>query len=86
MKRSIATNSDDGISPILYSLPCDIYGVGRARSDGLTNVALVGEAGAEVGEQLLPLLARAAVGAGGVDDEDKVAAAAGGDGGGGAVG
>lgn len=83
MKCSITTNSNHGISPILYSLPRDIYGVERGRGDALTNIALVSEAGAEVREQLLPLVARAAIGAGGVDDEDEVAAAAGGDGGGG---
>lgn len=85
MKRPIPANSDHGISPILYSLPCDIYGVGRSRSDALANVALVGEAAPEVGEQLLPLLARAAIGARGVDHEDEVATAARGGGGGGGV-
>jgi len=50
--------------------------VGWARSDALANVALVGEAGAEVREQLLPLLSRAAIGAGRVDDENEVAAPA----------
>jgi len=50
--------------------------VGWARSDALANVALVGEAGAEVREQLLPLLARAAIGSGRVDDENEIAAPA----------
>lgn len=54
--------------------------MGRARSDALANVALIGEAGAEERQQLLPLLSRAAIGAGGIDDENEVAAPAAGGG------